>query len=93
MYLKNQIALKQQRILNMSESTVEIALERIKSATRSSPIIAFKSKRKDVVDCYFYNTIKSREMLTTNSSNFIGIFDKYFDIAKAREVIVAAVEE
>jgi hypothetical protein len=77
----------------MSESTVEIALERIKSATRSSPIIAFKGTRKYIVDCYFYNTIRSREMLTTNAANFIGVFDKYFDIAKAREVIVAAVEE
>jgi hypothetical protein len=74
-------------------TTVELALERIKNAGRSSPIIIFKSNRKNRVDTYFASTVKSKEMLTTDKHNLIGIFDKYCDLAKVKEVLLAAIEE
>jgi hypothetical protein len=77
----------------MSITTVEIALERIAVAPKFSPIAIFKSKRKNRVEIYFASTVMSKKMMTENSKNLIGTFDKYCDMAHTREVLLAAIDE
>ena len=57
---------------------IQDALERIKTATKESPLLLLTCGEKANIICCFENTIIARQMAT--QPNFIGIVDKTMDI-------------
>ena len=58
----------------MSISSADVIISRIKSATAHSKIAVFRSKRKEMLNAVFADTIESRRILKLKNKNFIGIY-------------------
>ena len=58
----------------MSKMDIQDALERIKTATKESPLLLLTCGEKTNIICCFANTVMARQMI--GQSNFIGIVDK-----------------
>jgi hypothetical protein len=75
----------------MSKMDIQDALERIKTATKESPLLLLTCGEKTNIICCFANTIIARQMAT--QPNFIGIFDKTMDIEEVKKLISSKVRE
>ena len=75
----------------MSKMDIQDALERIKTATKESPLLLLTCGEKTNIICCFANTIIARQMAT--QPNFIGIVDKTMDIEEVKKLISNKVRE
>jgi hypothetical protein len=75
----------------MSKMDIQDALERIKTATKESPLLLLTCGEKTNIICCFANTVMARQMI--GQSNFIGIVDKTMDIEEVKKLISSKVRE
>jgi hypothetical protein len=75
----------------MSKMDIQDALERIKTATKESPLLLLTCGEKTNIICCFANTVMARQMAT--QPNFIGIVDKTMDIEEVKKLISNKVRE
>ena len=75
----------------MSKMDIQDALERIKTATKESPLLLLTCGEKTNIICCFANTVMARQMI--GQSNFIGIVDKTMDIEEVKKLISNKVRE
>jgi hypothetical protein len=75
----------------MSKMDIQDALERVKIATKASPLLLLTCGEKTNIICCFANTVMARQMVT--QSNFIGIADKTMDVEELKKLISNKVRE
>ncbi len=75
----------------MSKMDIHDALERIKTATKDSPLLLLTCGEKTNIICCFANTVMARQMAT--QSNFIGIVDKTMNVEEIKKLINNKVRE
>lgn len=71
----------------MSKMEINVALERIKIATVTSPILVLTCGEKGNVMCFFANTIESQRIICRQQPNVIGIFDSSMDFDDMKKLI------
>jgi hypothetical protein len=75
----------------MSKMDIQDALERIKTATKASPLLLLTCGEKTNIICCFANTVMARQMI--GQSNFIGIVDKTMNVDEIKSLINNKVRE
>ena len=70
---------------------IQDALERIKTATKESPLLLLTCGEKTNIICCFANTVIARQMI--RQSNFIGIVDKTMNVDEIKSLINNKVRE
>ena len=56
----------------MTQSTLDLIMDRISVATNESPIAVFKVNGK--LDALFASTAETKQLLSTKPSNLVGVF-------------------
>lgn len=59
----------------MSEMNLLHGMDRIKSATASSPIAVFRCDMEDELNFVFAGTVKTQQLIHANDPNLIGVYD------------------
>jgi hypothetical protein len=68
----------------MSDSTIEIAMHRIKGATAESPIAVFRSSAPGMVNAVFAGTVATQRMIANGDPRLIGVYDQSMSPAVIR---------
>lgn len=75
----------------MSKMDIQDALERVKTATKYSPLLLLTCGEKTNIICCFANTVIARQM--AKQSNAIGIFDNTMNLGEIKQRISHKVKE
>lgn len=68
----------------MSNCTVDVAIERIKTATSESPIAVFFSDMKYHVNVVFASTVATRDKIARKDPSLIGVYTGNMDMTKVK---------
>ena len=71
----------------MSYMSIKHTMDRIKSATSSSPIAVFRCNKEDEVNAVFAATVKTRQMIANKDPNFIGIYDASMNLLEIERTL------
>ena len=71
----------------MSVVSIEVALERIKCATKRSPIAVFKTGTPGYVNTMFANTVDTLELIESGDPKFIGTYHKDYETSIVRRCL------
>jgi len=75
----------------MSSMSVLHTMDRIKSATPSSPIAVFRGKVRGEVNAVFAATVRTRQLIEAGDPDLIGVYDGSMNMSEIAETLRRAI--
>jgi len=76
----------------MTIMTIDLVMDRIKSATRYSPIAVFHSVGEGKLDALFASTVMTEIKIRKEGKFLVGVYHQYMDLRKIYKELKSAME-